>query len=106
MNPNSKDNIEQALHSLDGMERATPQPFFYTRLEARMMKSNNLWEKISLIITRPVVAFATVMVIILMNAWAISSVDQEQKGVTREVATVEEYSQLNNEFIDIENWNP
>lgn len=28
--------VEQTLHALDGMERATTDDFFYTRLQARM----------------------------------------------------------------------
>ncbi len=35
-NKHIDDEIEQTLRSLDGIERATPRPFFVTRTEARL----------------------------------------------------------------------
>ena len=33
------------MHSIDGIKRATPRPFLFTRLEARMQNEKNIWVK-------------------------------------------------------------
>jgi hypothetical protein len=70
----SQDNIEKkvdnALSSIDGIQRATPAPFFFTRLQARLQEQLSIWEKISLTINRPAVAFATIAFVLVLNAFA------------------------------------
>jgi hypothetical protein len=65
---NMEKRIEQALSSLDGVQRATPQPFFYTRLKARLEQTEKgVWESVSSFITRPAMLIATVCMVLLLN---------------------------------------
>lgn len=60
--------IDEAFNSLDAIQRATPQPFFYTRLRARLEQSEKgVWENVGSFISRPVMLFATVCIILLLN---------------------------------------
>ena len=64
--------VETALGSLDHVTPASPAPFFYTRLMARMVREEeSFWGKISRTITRPAVAGLSVAVIILINIFVI-----------------------------------
>jgi len=110
---NKEQKIESILNSLEGMERSAPQPFFFTRLEARMQKSwESQWgiiEKIVGFLSKPAIAFATVMIIILINAYAIfTSPDNTPTNVTSttDLTSVDEYVQLTSNFFDSEKSNP
>ncbi len=64
--------VEATLNSLDGLEKASPGPFFFTRLQVRLLKEqNNRWSSISSFITRPAVAIAGISFIILLNVAAL-----------------------------------
>ncbi|HVT84805.1 MAG TPA: hypothetical protein VHD35_06365 [Chitinophagaceae bacterium] len=64
---NSK--TEEILNSLDGIRRATPQPFLHTRVMARLTKdaTSTLWEKMASLISRPAFAIATIALFLLIN---------------------------------------
>ncbi len=71
-NNNIDKNIDGALNSFDGANRATPKPFLFTRLTARMNKEeNSAWEKMVRFIARPTVAVAGLCLIIGINAVVI-----------------------------------
>lgn len=60
---------EEILNSLNGVRRATGQPFLYTRVMARINKNTSTgWEKMALLISRPAVAFAAIALFLLINA--------------------------------------
>lgn len=64
--------IEEALSSLDDAQRATPKPYLFTRINARMNKgSDSGWEKAGWFITRPAVAFGCLSLIVMINAMVI-----------------------------------
>lgn len=102
---NKNQKIEEILSSLDGVQRAQPSPFFYTRLNARLMRAEkNVWERITSFVARPVVAFAMVTGVILLNM----SVLMNQKPVnsasdqTTYQSVYEDYSLASNDFYDYE----
>jgi hypothetical protein len=70
MNDNNVDkNIDAALNSFDGANRAMPKPFLFTRLMARMNRAEeNSWEKALRFIARPTVAIAGLCLVIGINA--------------------------------------
>ncbi|HEY8660001.1 MAG TPA: hypothetical protein VIL78_13285 [Hanamia sp.] len=101
--------IEDAMHSIDGIKKTSPSPFFFTRLEARMQKEKNIWEKITSFITKPAIAFACICLVIMINTFVIFSSSKENNSIaqqTNELATVDEYSQLNATIYDFENTKP
>lgn len=60
----------ETLNSLDGIQRATPAPYFFTRLQARLQEKIPVWESISIMLNRPAVAFATISFVLVLNAFA------------------------------------
>ncbi|MRG45388.1 hypothetical protein GFS24_09690 [Chitinophaga sp. SYP-B3965] len=61
--------IENTLSSIDGVQRAEPGDFFFTRLQARMQRSGaaDAWERFIAIVTRPSIAIAGVLLILAVN---------------------------------------
>ena len=71
MNKHSDINkrVDEALNSLDGLHRAEPQPFFYTRLIGRLQRDvKTPWEAIGSFLARPVVVVSGLCVILVFNA--------------------------------------
>jgi hypothetical protein len=109
MQNNINKKIEDTMHSIDGIDKAQPNPFFFTRLEARMEKENNIWVKITSFVTRPLVAFACICLVIIINAFVILSSSLSTNTSTKqntELATVDEYTQINTTLYDFENTKP
>ena len=65
--PDNNSKSEEILNSLDGIRRAAPQPYFYTRLMARMNDRDGRWEKIVSLISRPAFAIAVIVLFLFMN---------------------------------------
>lgn len=102
-------NVEDTMRSLDGIEQATPNPFFFTRLEARMKRERGVWDKISAFVARPVITFACICLVIMINAAVIFSSTDSQKAITsqsNELATVDEYTQASSTLYEFINTNP
>lgn len=72
--------VNDTLTSLDGATRATANPFLYTRIKAALeAEENNIWSRMASFMTRPAVAIATVLVILLMNSLIFIN-NQEGRG--------------------------
>lgn len=69
MTDKTKDrNIEETLNSLDSISRATPGPYFFTRLQQRIKsEETSIWSTIALWISRPAIAFSVLTLVILLN---------------------------------------
>ena len=64
---------EKALDSLEGIQRAEPQPFFYTRLRARFEREEkNVWETIGSFLARPAVAVGSLCLILALNVFILT----------------------------------
>ncbi|MBA2248824.1 MAG: hypothetical protein H0W12_01375 [Chitinophagaceae bacterium] len=103
------DRPDAVLNSFEGIQRATPQPYFYTRLVAKMQKRHESpLLRASSFITRPAFAFAVVCLIILMNVMVIFSNQNtvNTDDQTAQLATSDEYAQQTNIYDDIENNKP
>lgn len=101
--------IVDALNSIDHLERASMPPYFFTRLEARMQKGQTFWEKATIFLTKPVVAFGSICVILFLNIYVISSSPPDGSNMaqqTTEFASVDEYSQLSSNVFELENFKP
>ncbi len=107
-NSSIKDKIENVLNSLDKLDRATPHPFFYTRLMARVHnRYQNKWEKYSAFITRPLVAFSGIFLIVFMNLFAAYlNLKTSANSEPAEAAITDEYTQVATNFYDLENIKP
>ena len=65
--PDIKMNTEDILNSLEGIHRAEPRPFFYTRLMTNLHTAVAGWDKLVAVISRPAFAIATVVLFFLIN---------------------------------------
>jgi hypothetical protein len=64
--------LERILDSLEGIRRADPAPFLYTRIKARMEKSAQpAWERITGVLSRPWVATCLALILIAANAYIV-----------------------------------
>jgi hypothetical protein len=99
--------IEKALESLDGIQRATPQPYFYTRLKARLDRKEREWSGITGLISRPAYALAMICVVLLVNTWAVMNSSNESNPVNpiqvaNDQQLPDEYNVAVNTFYDYE----
>jgi len=64
-----QEQVDKTLDSLDGIQRASANPFLFTRIQARLQKEEtNFWSQAFAFISRPMVAFAGVAIAIIINA--------------------------------------
>ena len=97
--------IDDALNSMDNISRASPLPFFFTRLEARMLNEKNVWNKMSSFFARPAIAFACVCLVIMINLMVIfTSINSQQSyaQTSNEVAAADEYNQVATDLYELE----
>jgi len=109
MPDNSDKKIKDIFNSLDGIKRASPAPYFFTRLEARMQKEKSIWEEISSFVARPLVALACICLVIMVNTSVIISSEksnQNTSGQNNDLATVDEYNQVSSTFYEFVNTKP
>ena len=76
MNPRIEEEIEKTLLSIQGIERASPKPFFQTRVEARLNrcgkeKSASAW------LFRPAWVAASLGLVLLLNLSAVVYIREE-----------------------------
>jgi hypothetical protein len=97
--------VETTLVSLNGIQKASPGPYFITRVQARLAKAEkNIWETLSAFISRPAVAVGMVTFVLLMNTFAviqhkkISALPVEQA----DQSVYEEFNVAVNTFYDYE----
>lgn len=67
---------DKTLESLDGIQRAEPQPFFFTRLKARLEREDkSVWEMIGSLLARPAIAVAGLFLILALNVFILVEKD-------------------------------
>jgi hypothetical protein len=61
--------VEEALNSLDGIQRAEPQAWLFSRIKGRLLKEEEKtrWETISSFLSKPAVAIASLVLILGLN---------------------------------------
>lgn len=92
-----KFTTEEILSSLDGIQRAEPNPFLYTRLQAKLLKKqDNPFLTAFAFITRPAVVMAMVMFLLLVNGYIMynrNAMQQNQEEMGQTIAA--EYGRQN-----------
>lgn len=97
--------VEKTLQSLDVVTRAEANPYLFTRIKARMQK-NTSWERISSFVSRPVIAFATLLLIMAINAFVIFNTGKNESTGAGEIAVTDiadEYNSSATTIYDYEN---
>ena len=102
--------VDEMLNSLDGIQRAEPQPFFYTRLMARMQRNEKtLWETMGSFLSKPVIAMAGLCIILAFNGFVLFSQNSETnitspvEAANTTIVTDNEYILASNSSFDYEN---
>lgn len=93
---------EEAINSMDGLTRATPGPFFYTRLEARISRgSQNVWDQLVFMLNRPVVAIGLALFVIAINTTVVlQNTESSPLAEQTEMTVSEEYNLASNTYLD------
>ena len=92
-----KFSTEEIINSLDGIQRAEPAPFLYTRVHARLLRNERSTVfTIFRYITKPSFVMAVVMLIILVNGFIMYNgleMQQNQEDMSQTIAA--EYGRQN-----------
>jgi hypothetical protein len=98
--------IEKTLGSLDGIKKASPVPFFFTRVQAALNNAErNVYEKLSVFITRPAILIAGICFILLLNVIAVFDQKNPIQSATDnfEQLSADEYNIAVNSYYQYEN---
>lgn len=111
MRPEINKKIEETLNSLDGIRRAEPRPFFYTRLMGRLQRNEKtIWETMGSFMAKPVVVIAGLCFILVFNAFMLLRQDAanaiQTQASNEQLATDNEYLLATNSSFDFENLDP
>lgn len=102
--------VDEALDSVNDTQRAEAKPYLFTRIQARMNKENaSAWEKAGWFISRPVVAFTGIFLVVFINAAVIFYNKTSASVANTDVAvqnTTDEFSYTVSGIYDIENTQP
>ena len=61
--------VDKTLNSLEGIQRATANPYLFTRIKASLQKEEkSYWTKAFIFISKPAVAVTAVVIAIFINA--------------------------------------
>ena len=101
--------VEATLNSLNAVKPASPGPFFFTRVHARLSRQKrNIWEEISLLLSKPAVAIAGICLIICINAVTVMDLKGTGSSIAEQNDPIydEEYNMAVTSFYDFENTEP
>ncbi len=86
-NPHIDEEVERTLQSIDGIERASPKPFFLTRVEARLNRQRAP-EPATAWAFRPAWVAASLGLVLLLNLSAVVYVREQLVQHEQEQETV------------------
>ncbi|HMK05331.1 MAG TPA: hypothetical protein VK489_14110 [Ferruginibacter sp.] len=102
--------INEALSSVDNVNRAAPKPYLLTRIQARMNRpAESIWEKAGRFIARPAIAFTGLCMLVLINLAVVvfNNESETSLSATEQAATQpDEFSSTVATIYDLENTQP
>ncbi|MDF2381137.1 hypothetical protein JMG10_06660 [Nostoc ellipsosporum NOK] len=91
-------DTEEIMDSLDGIRRATPSPFLYTRVKARLQKEGRtIWERLGTFVARPVITVSTLVLVLIFNAVIVLN---KEKSVESSRVAISSPQENNNSSYD------
>ncbi len=79
MNTQVNNKVQDALQSLDDMQRAQASPYLFTRILGKMQESSmTVWEKLAVVITRPQLAILLVVLVLALNFIVANHTEAEE----------------------------
>ena len=65
---NIENRVKETLNSLDGIQRAPPKPWLFSRVKGRLMQEEKtIWGTVGSFLARPVIAIAGLCLILMLN---------------------------------------
>jgi hypothetical protein len=100
--------VNDVLSSADGAQRATAQPYLFTRLQANIQRQpETYWEKAAKLIARPSVAIAGLCLVLAVNVGAIVGSNDDKEALQEEITvTTDDLSNTVAVVYDIDNNEP
>lgn len=66
------EKVDEALESLEGIKRAEPRPYFYTRLTGRLQRNDKtLWETMGSFLAKPAVVTVCLCFVLVFNGFIL-----------------------------------
>jgi hypothetical protein len=97
--PDSGKKADKALESLEGIQRAEPQPYFYTRLTGRLQRDEkNLWATAGSFLAKPVVVAICLGFVLVFNAFIVFRKDTVKES-SLAVQQTEQQLVSDNEYV-------
>ena len=105
------DKIASTLKSIDGIAKASPQPFLLTRINARLNNAiaETVWYKIAFYLKKPLVSGFAILLLIFVNIIVIKSIknSSEKENIAKSVTSQKYDFAINVSVLyDIENQEP
>ena len=102
--------VEEIINSFDGAKKAEPKPFLLTRVLARMQGradvQNNIWARAGSFLSKPAVALAGLVLIVLVNAAIIMSNNDDNSSVQNLTSSKDDFAINVISIYDNENQEP
>ena len=74
--------VEETLNSLDGIQRAEPQPWLFSRVKGRLMQEEKTaWGTVGSFLARPAIAIAGLCFILILNGFLLFNQEKESSSV-------------------------
>ena len=102
---NIERQIEDALNSINGINKATPKPYLLTRINARLSNPvKNSWENAAVFISRPSVMALGLCLVLAVNAGVILlNTFSINKTLAERSATITDEDESSATFVSIDN---
>jgi hypothetical protein len=72
---------EETLNSFDGIQRAEPQPWLFSRVKGRLMQEEKTgWGMVGSFLSRPVIAIAGLCIILMLNGFLLFNQEKESSS--------------------------
>jgi membrane-bound ClpP family serine protease len=101
--------VTDALNSMDNAAKAQPRPYLFTRLTAKMHKTeNSVWDNALRFLSRPAVAMVCIVLVLSVNALVYTFNQPTSGGIAtdEQLTTTDDYSNAIAVLNDIENIEP
>lgn len=98
-------NVDDALNNLDGIQRASANPYLYTRIMARLEEQHSKWGSIANFMSRPVIALTLSAFFVGINTWVVIkhplNANYTKRSAQTELTLEPEYATVNYSLGDI-----
>lgn len=89
MSDKMNDIINSTMASIDGIEKASPKPYLFTRINAALNNTatETIWTKIAFYLKKPLVAAVAILLVLTVNVLAINNRKKllEREGITKSI---------------------